>query len=77
MGNTGPTLQRLEEHDLVRHKGSYWAIAQDDRITGFESTSNSMRAISEHYDEWGDVDWDAAAADESEMEAWREAQTDE
>jgi predicted transcriptional regulator len=77
MGSIGPTLQRLEERDLVRHKGSYWATAQDDRITGFESTINSVRAISDHGDEWGDVDWDAEAADESAMNAWRESQTDE
>lgn len=77
MGSIGPTLQRLEERDLVRHKGSYWAIAQDDRITAFESTIHAARAVSARADEWGDVDWDAEAVDESEIEAWRESQTDE
>ena len=51
MGSIGPTLQRLEERDLVRHKDTYWAIAQDDRITGFESTISSIRAVSQHDDE--------------------------
>ncbi|QLH76903.1 helix-turn-helix transcriptional regulator [Halosimplex rubrum] len=77
MGSIGPTLQRLEERDLVRHKDTYWAIAEDDRITGFESTINSVRAVSEHDDEWGDIDWDTEAADKSEIESWRESQTDE
>ena len=30
-GSVGPTLSRLEDAGLVRHKGDYWAVAEDDR----------------------------------------------
>jgi DNA-binding transcriptional ArsR family regulator len=31
-GSVGPTLQRLEDSGLVRHKEPYWAAAEDDRL---------------------------------------------
>lgn len=31
-GSVGPTLKRLEEAGLVRHKKPYWAATEDDRI---------------------------------------------
>lgn len=31
-GSVGPTLQRLEDAGLVRHKEPYWAVAEDDRL---------------------------------------------
>lgn len=31
-GSVGPTLSRLEDRDLVRHKGEVWAIGEDDRL---------------------------------------------
>jgi MarR family transcriptional regulator, temperature-dependent positive regulator of motility len=31
-GSVGPTLSRLEDRDLVRHKGEVWAIGDDDRL---------------------------------------------
>jgi hypothetical protein len=72
MGSIGPTLQRLEDRGFVRHKGAYWAIARDDRLAGLTSTLSALQSM-EDLDDWSDVDWDAAAADEDEMEAWREA----
>ena len=72
MGSVGPTLQRLEERGLVRHKGSYWAIARDDRLAGLASTLSTLQSMDD-LDDWDDVDWDAEAADPEEMEAWRES----
>jgi hypothetical protein len=72
MGSVGPTLQRLEDRELVRHKGSYWAIARDDRLAGLVSTLSTLKSM-DGLDDWGDVDWEAQAADQDEMEAWREA----
>jgi hypothetical protein len=34
LGSIGPTLQRLEERELVRHRGSYRAITPDDWAVG-------------------------------------------
>lgn len=31
-GSVGPTLKRLEQAGLVRHKEPYWAAAADDRV---------------------------------------------
>lgn len=30
-GSIGVTLSRLKERGLVRHKGNYWALAEDDK----------------------------------------------
>ena len=72
MGSIGLTLQRLEERGLVRHKGSYWAIARDDRLAGLTSTLSTLQSMDD-LDDWEDVDWDTEAADPDEMEAWRDA----
>lgn len=31
-GSVGAVLSRLEDRGLVRHKGKYWAVADDDRL---------------------------------------------
>jgi DNA-binding transcriptional ArsR family regulator len=72
MGSVGPTLQRLKERELVRHKGSYWAIARDARLAGLASTLSTLRSMND-IDDREDVDWEAEAADQDEMEAWRDA----
>jgi DNA-binding transcriptional ArsR family regulator len=71
-GSVGPTLQRLEDRRLVRHKGSYWAIARDDRLASLTSTLSTLKSM-DNLDDWEDVNWEEEAADEDEMEAWRGA----
>ena len=57
-GSAGSTLSRLETHGLVRHKGIYWAIAEDDRLGSFAAMKHSMDAIEEHPDRYTtDEDW--------------------
>jgi hypothetical protein len=66
-GSVGVVLSRLEDRDLVRHKGDYWAVAADEDVS---QTFNSMRTattVSERFgpedpDEWGD-DVEASAED--------------
>lgn len=45
-GSLGAVLSRLEERDLVRHRGKFWAVAEDDRLASFaamtEGTSSSV-----------------------------------
>jgi DNA-binding transcriptional ArsR family regulator len=72
MGSVGPTLGRLEDRGLVRHKGSYWAIARDHRLAGLASTLSTLKAMDD-LDDLDEVDWEAEAADPEEMEAWRDA----
>jgi predicted transcriptional regulator of viral defense system len=46
-GSVGAVLSRLEERDLVRHKGKYWTVEKDDRLAsaaaqeGASSTSTT------------------------------------
>lgn len=76
MGSVGPTLKRLEERELVRHKGSYWSIATDDRLAALEASLNAVSTLDGQSD-WDDVDWEEVGADEEEMAEWRAAQEDD
>jgi hypothetical protein len=52
-GSVGPTLRRLADHGLVRHKGDYWAAAAEDRLATIASTAMSMDAVGELLgDDW-------------------------
>lgn len=60
-GSVGTTLSRLEEHGLVRHKGEYWAVAEDDRVGAVAAMELSIDAFddaeSDRYaedDEWAE-----------------------
>lgn len=48
-GSVGAVLSRLEERDLVRHKGRYWAIGTDDRLASFAAQWLSRKSIATHY----------------------------
>ena len=56
-GSVGTTLSRLENHGLVRHKGEYWAIAEDDRLGAVAAMELSM-------DTFEDADSDRYAEDD-------------
>lgn len=67
-GSVGPTLQRLKEQGLVRHKEPYWAIAVDQ-----EEVANLLR-IDDAYEmmeaRYGTEDFESAmetAVDPREM----------
>ncbi|QZP39203.1 MarR family transcriptional regulator [Halobaculum magnesiiphilum] len=40
-GSVGAALSRLEGRGLVRHRGRYWAIAQDDRLASYAAQMNA------------------------------------
>lgn len=71
-GSVGPTLQRLEDRDLVRHREPYWAAATGDRIAAYEAMFHSMAANAT--DEWSAVDPGGHEVDPDELEDWRERQ---
>ena len=57
-GSVGVVLSRLEERDLVRHRGEYWAIADAEDIEKTLSAMATARAATERFgpedpEEWG------------------------
>ncbi|QAU11506.1 ArsR family transcriptional regulator [Halorubrum sp. BOL3-1] len=52
-GSIGPTLQRLETADLVRHKEPYWGAAEDDRLAAATAAFLGVKtAAATHSDDW-------------------------
>jgi predicted transcriptional regulator of viral defense system len=43
-GSVGAVLSRLEDRGLVRHKGRYWAIGDDDRLASYVAQTNASSA---------------------------------
>lgn len=70
-GSVGPTLQRLEARDLVRHKEPYWAAARDDRLAAYEGMLLSLDALADRDDGWAAVDPTDHELTPAELEAWR------
>lgn len=54
-GSVGVVLSRLEERGLVRHRGRYWAIAEDDRLASY-ATQQAASSSSTTDDYYGDSD---------------------
>ena len=49
-GSIGTALSRLEDQGLVRHKGSYWAIIEDDRLASFTAmTEGRTSSVQDNY----------------------------
>jgi transcription initiation factor IIE alpha subunit len=43
-GSVGAALSRLEDRGLVRHRGRYWAIAEDDRLASYAAQTGASSA---------------------------------
>ncbi|MXV61846.1 MarR family transcriptional regulator [Natronorubrum sp. JWXQ-INN-674] len=52
-GSVGAALSRLEDRGLVRHRGRYWAIAEDDRLASYAAQTNAS-SVSTTDDYYGD-----------------------
>jgi predicted transcriptional regulator of viral defense system len=52
-GSVGAALSRLEDRGLVRHRGRYWAIGEDDRLASYAAQTNASSASTtdDYYDE--------------------------
>jgi Mn-dependent DtxR family transcriptional regulator len=61
----GTALTRLKDRDLVRHRGQYWAITEDEQRV---AAAYDLHDVSEQLDEADDgIDseqWDAVAPDQ-------------
>jgi len=40
-GSVGAALSRLEDRGLVRHRGRYWAIGEDDRLASYAAQTGA------------------------------------
>ena len=43
-GSVGAVLSRLEDRGLVRHRGRYWAIGEDDRLASYAAQTGASSA---------------------------------
>lgn len=52
-GSVGAALSRLEDRGLVRHRGRYWAIAEDDRLASYaaQTQASSISTTDDYYGE--------------------------
>lgn len=52
-GSVGAVLSRLEDRGLVRHRGRYWAIGDDDRLAAFaaQAGTGSASTTDDYYGE--------------------------
>ena len=52
-GSVGAVLSRLENRSLVRHRGRYWAIADDDRLASYaaQTQASSASTTDDYYGE--------------------------
>jgi len=52
-GSVGVVLSRLEERGLVRHRGRYWAIAEDERLASYaaQQAASSASTTDDYYGE--------------------------
>lgn len=51
--SVGVVLSRLDDRGLVRHKGRYWAIAEDDRLAAYaaQQAASSDSVTDDYYGE--------------------------
>jgi DNA-binding IclR family transcriptional regulator len=52
-GSVGAVLSRLEERGLVRHRGRYWAIGEDDRLASYaaQTQASSVSTTDDYFGE--------------------------
>ena len=50
-GSVGVVLSRLEERGLVRHRGRYWAITDDERLASYaaQQAASSSSTTDDYY----------------------------
>lgn len=56
-GSIGPTLQRLRERGLVRHRQNYWALGHEEHLGQVAGLTSTFEAINRHYEPETRDDW--------------------
>ncbi|QLG28916.1 MarR family transcriptional regulator [Halorarum halophilum] len=67
-GSISVVLSRLEDRELVRHKGTYWALGDDEDVAAYTSLLESTRAANDRFGEEDMDEWLEHAVDEEESE---------
>lgn len=70
-GSVGAVLSRLEDRGLVRHKGTYWAIGEDERLASLAAQRRSRTALNDEVqdDAYATTEaWDADLPDLGERQ---------
>ena len=67
-GSISVVLSRLEDRELVRHKGNYWALGEDDEVAAYTSMLESTCAANERFGEEDMAEWLEHAVDEENGE---------
>jgi len=67
-GSISVVLSRLEDRDLVRHKGNYWAVGEDEEVASYTSMFESTRAANDRFGEEASGEWLEHAVDTEETE---------
>ena len=65
-GSISVVLSRLEDRGLVRHKGNYWAICDEDRLASEVSFRETARMANERFGEEDMNEWLEHAVEEDE-----------
>jgi len=52
-GSVGAVLSRLDDRGLVRHRGRYWAVAEDERLASYaaQTAASSDSTTDDYYGE--------------------------
>lgn len=58
----GTVLRRLEERDLVRHKGDYWAIGDEDAVRDAYEFHRTLEDLNDRFGEEDIEEWREHAA---------------
>ncbi|MDY6765343.1 MAG: helix-turn-helix domain-containing protein [Halobacteria archaeon] len=57
-GSLGVVLSRLEDRGLVKHRGQYWAVEEDDRLASYEANEiASSASITDSFSEEDKEEW--------------------
>ena len=65
-GSISVVLSRLEDWGLVRHKGNYWALSEEDEVAAYTSMLESTRAANDHFGEEDIDEWLEYAVDDKD-----------
>jgi DNA-binding IclR family transcriptional regulator len=57
--SVGAVLSRLEARDLVRHRGHYWAIGEDEALASYATTRSTARTMTERFGPEDPAEWNA------------------
>jgi predicted transcriptional regulator of viral defense system len=63
-GSISVVLSRLEDRGLVRHKGNYWALGEDDDVAAYAGVVESTRAANDRFGEEEMDEWLEHAVDD-------------